>query len=116
MAAESGEKRRALGEALTLAYQITGDEWYRTRLAKCAKFFRTHWRVKDDHVEWNYRDHAFASDYVSGKLGEGDTKTGATKPATVETGAVANVPLFVEEGEKIKVDTRSGEYIERVKG
>ena len=47
---------------------------------------------------------------------KGDTKTGATKPATVETGAVVNVPLFVEEGEKIKVDTRSGEYIERVKG
>jgi elongation factor P len=47
---------------------------------------------------------------------KGDTKTGATKPATMETGAVVNVPLFVEEGEKIKVDTRSGDYIERVKG
>jgi elongation factor P len=47
---------------------------------------------------------------------KGDTKTGAMKPATVETGATVNVPLFVEEGEKIKVDTRSGEYIERVKG
>jgi elongation factor P len=47
---------------------------------------------------------------------KGDTKTGASKPATVQTGAVVNVPLFVEEGEKIKVDTRSGEYIERVKG
>jgi elongation factor P len=34
----------------------------------------------------------------------------------MQTGAVVNVPLFVEEGEKIKVDTRSGEYIERVKG
>jgi len=47
---------------------------------------------------------------------KGDTKTGATKPATVETGAVVNVPLFVEAGERIKVDTRSGDYIERVKG
>jgi elongation factor P len=47
---------------------------------------------------------------------KGDTRTGASKPATLETGAVVNVPLFVEEGEKIKVDTRSGEYIERVKG
>ena len=47
---------------------------------------------------------------------KGDTRTGAMKPATLETGAVVNVPLFVEEGEKIKVDTRSGEYIERVKG
>jgi elongation factor P len=47
---------------------------------------------------------------------KGDTRTGAQKPATLETGAVVNVPLFVEEGERIKVDTRSGEYIERVKG
>jgi len=46
---------------------------------------------------------------------KGDTKTGALKPATVETGAVVQVPLFVEEGEKIKVDTRTGDYIERVK-
>jgi len=47
---------------------------------------------------------------------KGDTKTGALKPATVETGAVVQVPLFVEEGERIKVDTRTGDYIERVKG
>jgi elongation factor P len=47
---------------------------------------------------------------------KGDTRTGASKPATLQTGAVVNVPLFVEEGEKVKVDTRSGEYIERVKG
>jgi elongation factor P len=46
---------------------------------------------------------------------KGDTRTGAYKPATLETGIVVQVPLFVEEGEKIKVDTRTGEYIERVK-
>jgi len=46
---------------------------------------------------------------------KGDTRTGALKPATVETGLVVQVPLFVEEGERIKVDTRSGAYIERVK-
>jgi elongation factor P len=46
---------------------------------------------------------------------KGDTRTGALKPATLETGVVVHVPLFVEEGERIKVDTRSGEYIERVK-
>jgi elongation factor P len=46
---------------------------------------------------------------------KGDTRTGALKPATLETGAIVNVPLFVEEGEKIKVDTRTGAYIERVK-
>ena len=44
---------------------------------------------------------------------KGDTATGATKPATLETGLRVNVPLFVERGDKIKVDTRSGEYIER---
>lgn len=45
----------------------------------------------------------------------GDTATGAQKPAKVETGAIVNVPLFINEGDKIKIDTRSGEYIERVK-
>jgi elongation factor P len=45
----------------------------------------------------------------------GDTATGGTKPATLETGAVVRVPLFVETGERIKVDTRTGEYVARVK-
>lgn len=45
----------------------------------------------------------------------GDTATGATKPATLETGAVVYVPLFVDIGDQLKVDTRSGEYISRVK-
>ena len=45
----------------------------------------------------------------------GDTAQGATKPATVETGATVKVPLFVEEGDVIKIDTRSGEYLSRVK-
>ena len=45
---------------------------------------------------------------------KGDTATGATKPATVETGANVNVPLFVEQGDKIKIDTRTGEYLSRV--
>jgi elongation factor P len=44
----------------------------------------------------------------------GDTATGGTKPARLETGAVVQVPLFVEEGDLIKVDTRTGEYVERV--
>ena len=46
---------------------------------------------------------------------KGDRVSGALKPATLETGLVVQVPLFVEEGERIKVDTRSGEYLERVK-
>lgn len=45
---------------------------------------------------------------------KGDTASGATKPATLSTGAVVNVPLFVNEGEWIKVDTREGTYLERV--
>ena len=45
---------------------------------------------------------------------KGDTATGATKPATVETGAVVYVPLFVEQNDKIKIDTRTGEYLSRV--
>lgn len=45
----------------------------------------------------------------------GDTAQGGSKPATLESGAVVQVPLFIERGEEIKVDTRSGEYIERVK-
>ncbi len=45
----------------------------------------------------------------------GDTATGAQKPAKVETGATVNVPLFINEGDMIKVDTRTGHYIERVK-
>ena len=45
---------------------------------------------------------------------KGDTATGASKPATVETGATVSVPLFVEIGDKIKIDTRTGEYLSRV--
>ena len=46
---------------------------------------------------------------------KGNTATGATKPATLETNYTLNVPLFVDEGDILKIDTRSGEYIERVK-
>lgn len=45
---------------------------------------------------------------------KGDTASGATKPVTVQTGAQFNVPLYIKEGEKIKVDSRTGEFIERV--
>jgi len=44
---------------------------------------------------------------------KGDTATGATKPATMESGLKVNVPLFVNTGDKIKVDTRTGDYLER---
>lgn len=46
---------------------------------------------------------------------KGNTATNATKPATVETGAKINVPLFINEGDKVKIDTEKGAYLERVK-
>ena len=46
---------------------------------------------------------------------KGNTSTNATKPATVETGATVNVPLFINEGDKIKIDTATHSYMERVK-
>ncbi len=46
---------------------------------------------------------------------KGDTASGATKPATLSTGHVIQVPLFVEEGETVRIDTRNGQYVERVK-
>jgi elongation factor P len=45
---------------------------------------------------------------------KGDTASGATKPATLSTGAVVSVPLFIKEGEWVKIDTSTGEYLERV--
>ena len=47
---------------------------------------------------------------------KGDTASGGSKKAVMETGAQINVPLFVKEGELLKIDTRNGEYVERVKG
>jgi elongation factor P len=46
---------------------------------------------------------------------KGDTSSGGNKPATLETGAIVRVPLFVQNGEVIKVDTRTGEYVSRIK-
>ncbi len=46
---------------------------------------------------------------------KGNTATNATKPATVETGAQINVPLFINEGDKVKIDTATGNYLERIK-
>ena len=46
---------------------------------------------------------------------KGDTATNTLKPATVETGAEVRVPLFINTGDKVRIDTRTGDYIERVK-
>ena len=70
----------------------------------------------------SYKDKVFAVEppmFVELEIAEcepgvrGDTATGATKNATLETGAVIRVPLFINEGEQIRIDTRTGEYIER---
>ena len=70
----------------------------------------------------SYKDKVFAVEppmFVELEIAEcepgvrGDTATGATKNATLETGAVIRVPLFINEGEKIRIDTRTGEYLER---
>ena len=70
-----------------------------------------------------YQGNAFdvsAPNFVELKVSEtepgvkGDTASGANKPAVVETGAVINVPLFVNIGDTIKIDTRTGEYLSRV--
>jgi len=46
---------------------------------------------------------------------KGNTATGASKPATLETGYILNVPLFIDEGDRLRIDTRTGEYVERSK-
>jgi elongation factor P len=46
---------------------------------------------------------------------KGDTASGSTKPATLETGYVIQIPPFIDEGEMVRIDTRTGEYVERVK-
>ncbi len=70
-------KVHAFDRALTLAYQITGDDAYRQRMEKTAAYFKSHWRIDDKHVEWNYRDPNFPGDYVSGVIGQGPTRVGA---------------------------------------
>jgi elongation factor P len=47
---------------------------------------------------------------------KGDTAQGGVKPAQIETGASIKVPLFIDQGELIKVDTRTGQYVSRIKG
>jgi elongation factor P len=70
------------------------------------------WRGKPINIELPSFVEAVVSQTDPGM--KGDTASGATKPATIETGAIVQVPLFIKEGEKIRVDTRSGEYVERV--
>ena len=61
-------------ESFILLHRMTGSPWYRERIVKCERFFRDHWRIKKDHVEWNYRDFSGPWDFKNGK--DGETKTG----------------------------------------
>ncbi len=70
------------------------------------------WRGKPINIELPAFVEAVVSQCDPGF--KGDTASGATKPATLETGAVVQVPLFIKEGEKIRVDTRTNAYVERV--
>lgn len=81
-------------------------------------------RENDEATIKFYKDNAFlveAPNFVNLKVTEtepgvkGDTATNVTKAATVETGAVIQVPIFIEEGEVIQIDTRTGEYLGRAK-
>jgi elongation factor P len=70
------------------------------------------WRGKPLNIELPNFVEAVITECEPGE--KGDTASNVTKPATLETGAVVQVPLFVKEGTTIRVDTRSGEYVERV--
>lgn len=70
------------------------------------------WRGNPINIELPSFIHAVVAQCDPGV--KGDTASGATKPATLETGAVIQVPLFIKEGETLRVDTRKGEYVERV--
>jgi len=70
------------------------------------------WRGKPLNVELPNFVEAVITECEPGE--KGDTASNVTKPATLETGAVVQVPLFIKQGTTIRVDTRSGEYVERV--
>ena len=80
-------------------------------------FFFNFGRTTESKADLSYTQFQKAVDNGTVKSVEfglkGDTATGANKPATLESGLKVNVPLFVNQGDKIKVDTRTGEYIER---
>ena len=83
------------------------------------------WLKEEDQVDvtlWNNRPISVTPpNFVHLKVTQtdpglkGDTSSGGSKPATLETGAVVRVPLFIGEGEVLKVDTRTGEYVSRSK-
>ena len=90
----------------------------RSRLAILWKFVKDNEMVKVALITARYSQssHRFKSLRLLRQSQDlqGNTAQGATKPATVETGAQVQVPLFVNQGDKLKIDTRTGEYLSRV--
>lgn len=100
----------ASGEQITIQGPKIGDDaqWLQDGMSVAVTLFN------GNPVGINLPAHVTLQIVASEPGIKGDTASGATKPATLSTGAVVNVPLFVKEGEWIKVDTREGTYIERV--
>jgi elongation factor P len=111
----------AEGESLVFMDNKTYDQTHFTReqVGEDIKFLKENTDV--DVLFWNGKAlNMQLPNFIEAQISEcepgekGDTASNVTKPATIETGAVVQVPLFVNEGQKIRVDTRSGEYVERV--
>jgi len=109
------------GDSLIFMDNETYDQTHfsREQLGADIKFLKENTDV--DVLFWNGKAlNMQLPNFIEAQISEcepgekGDTASNVTKPATIETGAVVQVPLFVNEGQKIRVDTRSGEYVERV--
>jgi elongation factor P len=99
------------------------ETYEQTHVPATALGDKVHWVKEGDVIELVMHDGAIIDANLPASVElevaetepgvQGDRVSGATKPATLETGAVVQVPLFINEGERVKVDTRSGEYISR---
>ena len=98
------------GEQLTVSGEKIGDDarWLSDGMTLDVTLF------KGQPIGISMPSHVVLQIVTSEPGIKGDTASGATKPATVSTGATVNVPLFVQEGEWVKIDTSDGRYLERV--
>jgi len=98
-------------EQVSISKSKIGDAWkYMTEGLICTVVFHNNAPITVDVPNFVILEIATCEPGV-----RGDTATGATKPATLSTGHTVNVPLFIEQGERLKIDTRTGEYVERAK-
>ena len=99
------------GRRVTLAFPAVGEE--RTYATDNAPLTRLRFKA-GDHISTIENVELLVTETEPGF--KGDTSSNTTKPALCETGLQVNVPLFVNAGDKLKIDTRTGDYVERVKG